>query len=133
MGIVGTVGSVLGIGWPWQPSLTGLPQQVVDQQAVHDNLFLLYTTQVGEDVTNPEFGLDLISFLFETSGDLQNSLVRAEVERATARWEPRVRVVNTTVEGKEDAEGGSEVDVLTEYEFLGIEGSVSTNYPTPTP
>lgn len=78
---------------------------------------------MGEDKTEPEFGVEFLKFVFETTGQFLESMVSAEVVRKTSRWEPRARITTITVNTTDDETNGvTIVDIFVEWEFAGIKG-----------
>jgi phage baseplate assembly protein W len=120
MVVIQNVKGIRGLAWPWKKSTGGIPEQVFDEDAIKANLLVLYSTQPGDDKTAPTFGLDLVSFVFETVGTLLDALIKAEVVRATDLWEPRVQIVEVDSVTKEEDDGGTIVDITVTYSFMGI-------------
>jgi phage baseplate assembly protein W len=124
MPVIGTGKSVTGIAWPWVPSSGGIPAQVSDQEAVAANLLILYSTQPGDDKTAPTFGLNLNSFVFETTGALLDNLVKVEVIRSTELWEPRVQVIDV-VTVADNTDDGTVVTITVDYYFIGVSSQIT--------
>lgn len=69
----------------------------VDEQAIYNSINNLFSTTPGEKILEPEFGLDLRSFLFEPITDYMASIIGEKILKSVTRWEPRVRVTNIHV------------------------------------
>ena len=54
-------------------------------------------TEPGERVGQPEFGAGLARFLFEPNNVGTHARMREAMQRALARWEPRIRVEEVEV------------------------------------
>ena len=68
-----------------------------DEQAIFNSINNLFSTTPGEKILEPEFGLDLRSFLFEPITDYMASIIGEKILRGITRWEPRVQVTNVHV------------------------------------
>lgn len=120
MAVIANTRGIRSIAWPWKQSPGGIPELVYDQDAIKANLLVLYSTQPGDDKTAPTFGLNLLGFVFETVGVLLDTLIKAEVTRATDLWEPRVQILEVDTVTKEEDDGGTVVEITVEYYFMGI-------------
>ena len=69
----------------------------VDEQAIYNSINNLFNTSPGEKILEPEFGLDLRSFLFEPLTDYMAGVVGEKILKGITRWEPRVKVTNVHV------------------------------------
>lgn len=69
----------------------------VDEQAIFNSINNLFSTTPGEKILEPEFGLDLRSFLFEPLTDYMAGVVGEKILKGVTRWEPRVKVTNVHV------------------------------------
>ena len=69
----------------------------VDEQAIFNSINNLFSTTPGEKILEPEFGLDLRSFLFEPLTDYMAGVVGEKILKGITRWEPRVKVTNVHV------------------------------------
>lgn len=68
-----------------------------DEQAIYNAINNLFNTTPGEKLLEPEFGLDLRSFLFEPITDYMANIIGEKVLAGITRWEPRVTVSNIHV------------------------------------
>ena len=69
----------------------------IDEQAIFNSINNLFSTTPGEKILEPEFGLDLRSFLFEPLTDYMAGVVGEKILKGITRWEPRVKVTNVHV------------------------------------
>lgn len=64
---------------------------------VRESIRLILMTEPGERVMRQDFGAGLGRFLFEPNTPATHQRLRAEVQKALARWEPRVAVESVQV------------------------------------
>jgi hypothetical protein len=65
---------------------------------IRESIRVILMTQFNERLHLPEFGGNLASFLFEPNTVTTRSLIRDQINRALARWEPRIAVESVEVE-----------------------------------
>lgn len=120
-----------GMAYPLQRGSDAIPAPAYDDILVRMSLEQILQTRRGERVMRPNFGCNIIQFVFENNNDLLTQLLRAEVASAIAKWEPRARLnfVNVT----KDAD--NLVTILINYTVVttGNLGSFSVDVPVPTP
>jgi phage baseplate assembly protein W len=68
------------------------------QEHIHESIRQILGTRRGERFLRPEFGSRLPELLFEPNAAILAGLVRHEVRDALAQWEPRIVVLDVTVE-----------------------------------
>jgi phage baseplate assembly protein W len=108
-----TNGRFRGVDFPFQPSINGTPKGAEDAVLVRANLIQILNTRPGERRMHPEFGIDLISLVFESLTQPEVvSLARDRILRAVTRFEPRARVLDLGVATQE-----SRLDIILRYEF----------------
>lgn len=64
---------------------------------VAKSIYIILSTAPGERVMRTEFGCSVHDLVFATPGPQSYGLVSYYVERALARWEPRIEVENVDV------------------------------------
>ena len=65
---------------------------------IRESIRVILMTQFNERLHLPEFGGNLATFLFEPNTVTTRSLIRDQISRALARWEPRITVESVEVE-----------------------------------
>lgn len=80
---------------------------------VRSALMHVVFTPKGQRIRMPQFGTDLIKFIFEANDDVTWSIVKDEVDKAVRRWVPNVNVNNVQVVRNEEDE--SEIFVRLDY------------------
>lgn len=78
---------------------------------VQAHLQALVSTNPGERVMNPAYGVPLSSYVFGLSADQVGQLVVADVSRAIMRWEPAVNLQNVETMVADTSEGLVSVNV----------------------
>jgi phage baseplate assembly protein W len=87
--------SFLGTGWSFPPIFDNIAKAVVmvrDEEDIQQSLAIILSTKLGERIMQPDFGCNLIDFVF---GELDNSLlgeIEGEVTNALTQQEPRIDV-----------------------------------------
>jgi uncharacterized protein len=95
-----------GIAFPMRTNPTGTVALVTDRAELEEAIRLIVSTARGERPMRPEFGCRIHDYLFAPINETTIGMISFEVERAIARWEPRV-----------DVDG---VDVLADNEIDGL-------------
>lgn len=102
-----------GIGFPFRKGSDGIPTKAEDRQVIKDSIAQILYTRLGEMPMLPEFGSLLHQVIFENNNELLGMKAKREVVRALKMWEPRVSVINVTVDVSE-----SMLDLLINYIYL---------------
>ena len=69
----------------------------VDEGAIKNALVNLFNTIPGQKVLQPEFGLDLKTFLFDPLTEYTAKVIGETIYKGIARWEKRVHISNIDV------------------------------------
>jgi phage baseplate assembly protein W len=72
-------------------------------QHIHESIWQILGTYIGERVMLPEFGSKLKELLFEGNNAVLKSLARTYVIQALKRWEKRIIVKDAQMVATEDA------------------------------
>jgi phage baseplate assembly protein W len=94
-------------------SADGGIEMIEDEDSVRQAILLLLATVPGERVMRPEYGCDLHRLVFSPNDDTTAGLATRYVQRALARWEPRVQVVR--LDSSRVEEDRSRLDLHLEY------------------
>ena len=94
-------------------SPSGGIEMVDGDESVRQAVLLLLATRPGERVMRPEYGCDLHRLMFAPNDDTTAGLAKHYVERALARWEPRIQVLN--VDANRVDEDPGRLDIQLEY------------------
>lgn len=88
-----------GIAFPFRKREDGLPGMTIPPELYRDSILQILLTEQLERVMRPAFGVRLKRYLFENLQDkLVQERVRLEVQQAINRWEPRVTLIEVSLE-----------------------------------
>jgi phage baseplate assembly protein W len=105
--------SFLGSGWAFPPQFQrdGATVMVEDERDIRDSLTILLSTRPGERVMHPLYGCNLHALVFEHVSESVATQIRQAVQRAIARFEPRVEVELVAVLPGPDAHGVLPIEI----------------------
>ncbi|MCX4759750.1 GPW/gp25 family protein [Streptomyces sp. NBC_01275] len=86
-----------GIAFPVRPAALGLAQSS-GARKVEESIRIILGTQYGERVMRPRFGSNLKSLAFAPNDATTAHLARHHVEEALRQWEPRIELLDVTVD-----------------------------------
>lgn len=94
----------LGRGWAF-PLAAGPrgPRYADGADKIRQSIWLILSTAKGERPMLPDFGAGIHDLVFSANTAGLRGLVAANVRDALTRWEPRVDVLDVTVESPADA------------------------------
>jgi uncharacterized protein len=120
----------INIEFPFQDSKDGffLNMNSIDSKAIRSDLMHLILTRKGERLYNPEFGTDLLRFIFEPNDSATYSDIKLDIQTTVKRFIPNLNVDDITVESSEEFEYKANVridytitdDVFSESDFIII-------------
>lgn len=87
-----------GLSFPPRVDAEGRMVWSAGEVNIRESIRVILMTQFNERLHLPEFGGNLASFLFEPNTVTTRSLIRDQINRALARWEPRIAVESVEVE-----------------------------------
>ena len=93
------------------------------KEKVRSQLMHIVFTPKGQRIRNPEFGTDLIKFIFEPNDSTTWEAVKNEVSESVRRWATNIIINNIQIVKNEEKE--SEVYVRLDYSVS--EGNKVTN------
>ena len=86
-----------GLSHPLRLDLTGLSVSS-GARKVEESIRLILGTQYGERLMRPTFGSNLRTLAFAPNNSSTANLARYYVAEGLARWEPRIEVLEVTVD-----------------------------------
>jgi uncharacterized protein len=86
-----------GVGWPFRLGLAGIAESE-GVRRIEESMRIILRTQHGERAMRPNFGSNLMSLVFAPNNSATANLARFYVEDSLTRWEPRIELVDVTVE-----------------------------------
>jgi uncharacterized protein len=96
---------VIGRGWAFPPQFNAETNQTVMVEGVDDinqSLYILFTTEIGERVMQPNYGSALKSMIFESINEHFKSYMRMVLARSILLYEARIKPLS--IEFYEDEE-----------------------------
>ena len=93
-------GKFINIRYPFQDSLKGffLELNDTDAEAIKSDLLHLILTRKGQRLYNPEFGTNLLKFIFEPEDGLTLTKIQEEITTVVKRYLPKLQINNITVD-----------------------------------
>jgi uncharacterized protein len=91
-----------GLAFPPRVGADGRLAWSSGEQNVRESIRLILLTEPGERLMREGFGCGLRPFLFEPNTVTTRQLIRERIIEAVGRWEPRVTVVNVSVDADPD-------------------------------
>jgi len=92
-----------GLSFPIRPNpLRALPA-ASGAEKVRQSIWLILATAPGERRMRPDFGCGIHDLVFQANTNALHSLVTDRVRTALVTWEPRIDVLDVTVEAPADA------------------------------
>ncbi|MCC2545348.1 GPW/gp25 family protein [Hymenobacter sp. BT175] len=85
--------SFLGTGWSFPPQFATrnrLLGMTSDEEDIRQSLYLLFHTEPGDRVMNPDYGCPLRQFLFENMDRSSLTHITDVVSKAVLTYEPRI-------------------------------------------
>jgi phage baseplate assembly protein W len=98
----------LGTGWSFPPTFSRLNftvDMVRDDDDIHESLWILFSTRLGERIMVPQYGSGLWRTVFRTMTTTLMSQMKAMVQQAILNWEPRIDVDEIHVQPDATVEG----------------------------
>ena len=92
-------------------------------EKVKSQLIHIVFTPKGQRIRNPEFGTDLIKFIFSPSDDMTWEAVKAEVTESVTRWANNITLKNIEVVKNEE----DEHEIYVRLDYSVTEGNKTTN------
>ena len=120
----------LGTGWGFPPEFNpraAAARMTSGEDDVREALRILLATRPGERVMHPAYGCALHQMVFEAVNDSALAEIRDVVERAVLFFEPRVTLLEVTVDTRELAEG--KLEIVIDYVIRTTNSRGNMVYP----
>ena len=119
----------LGQGWafPLQFNPHGQIALARGERDIEQSIRIILETIPGERVMRPEFGCRAKEMVFAPQNAGTQALMTQYVERALARWEPRIEVDNVRVSQDDGQPGAMLVEII--YTIKATHDTRSIVYP----
>lgn len=92
-------GTFININYPFKNSDKGfyLDLNADDASAIKADLMHLILTRRGQRLYNPDFGTDLLKFIFEPNDTLTLSGIKEDIKSAVSKYLPKLNLTNLSV------------------------------------
>jgi len=99
-------GKYININYPFKDSNKGffLDLNSDDNAAIKADLMHLILTRKGQRLYNPDFGTDLLRFIFEPNDDLTLQSVKQEITNVVKKYLPKLQITDISVVESEESE-----------------------------
>jgi phage baseplate assembly protein W len=93
-------GKYINIAYPFKDSEKGFFLELNDNanQAIKSDLMHLILTQKGQRLYNPDFGTNLLKFIFEPNDDLTLFGIKDEITTVVKKYLPNLEIKEISVE-----------------------------------
>lgn len=96
-----------------------------DEAAIRNSIVNLFNTLPGQNLLNPEYGLNLLQFLFTPASESTGRLIGEKILKQIGIFEPRVAVRNVNVKVNIDEQMYTitlSIVILSTNKSINIEG-----------
>jgi len=116
--------SYININFPFKNSDEGffLDLNSDENAAIKADLMHLILTRKGQRLYLPDFGTELLRFIFEPNDDLTLSMVKDEIKTVVKKYLPNLTVTNITVTESDI----SEYAVVVNIDYVITDGAFQT-------
>jgi len=99
----------------------------VTKDSYSSNLILLLLTQKNERLYEPDFGTNLLKYIFEPTDDLTESQIEEEIKNTVSLYIPEIKITSVTFKSLIDDSGQSMPDnqINVNVKFVYIEGALN--------
>ncbi|HTO14882.1 MAG TPA: GPW/gp25 family protein [Edaphocola sp.] len=121
---------ILGKGWAFPPqfnSETNETKMVDGIEDINESLYILFTTEIGERVMQPNYGSALKTMLFESINEHFKSYMRLVLSRSIGLYEARIKPIKLDFSEDEVLEGR----YLMNLEYIVLETQQKNNFVYP--
>ena len=121
-------GKYINIHYPFQDSKKGffLDLNSGDSEAIKSDLMHLILTRKGQRLYNPDFGTDLLRFIFQPEDGLTLNQIKEEITNVVKKYLPKLNITEISVTESTESEYAAVVridyiitdDVFTSTDFV---------------
>ena len=99
-------GRFINIDFPFKDSPKGffINLNADDQRAIKADLMHLLLTRKGQRLYNPDFGTNLLRYIFEPNDGLSLSQIKTEITTVVKQYLPKLQINEITVDPSTDSE-----------------------------
>ena len=106
-------GKYININYPFKDSKKGFFLDLTenDNQAIKADLLHLILTRRGQRLYNPDFGTDLLRFIFEPNDALTEEGIKDEIRTVVKKFLPKLKLDEIIIEGSPESEYAAVVTI----------------------
>ena len=106
-------GKYININYPFKDSKKGFFLDLTenDNQAIKADLLHLILTRRGQRLYNPDFGTDLLRFIFEPNDALTEEGIKDEIRTVVKRFLPKLKLDEIIIAGSPESEYAAVVTI----------------------
>jgi phage baseplate assembly protein W len=103
----------ININYPFKDSPKGffLDLTSTDEKAIKSDLMHLILTRKGQRLYNPDFGTDLLKFIFEPNDSLTLGAIKTEITTVVKRYLPKLNIDEISVDESPESEYAAVVTI----------------------
>ena len=113
----------VGFSLPLNGNAVFTPTYITSDQ-IKSNLINFMLTNRGERVFNPNFGLDLRSFVFEGNTDLSTEAIESKIQEGVSTYFPQVTIEELTTTSIPDS-NQINITVIYSIPYLGVDDTIT--------
>jgi phage baseplate assembly protein W len=99
-------GKYININYPFKDSHKGffLDLNQDENAAIKADLMHLILTRKGQRLYNPQFGTDLLKFIFEPNDSMSLGAIKEEIKTVVKKYLPKLQIKDVTVDPSPESE-----------------------------
>ena len=102
-------------------------QAIYDEEAIKNSIRTCFLTSPGQRILNPQYGIDLRRYLFESINEDTAFFMRQDIITLLPVFEPRIEVVNVVIIPNED-ENQYDINLTINIPASDVYGLTLRNY-----
>jgi len=120
--------NIIGVGFKFPISVNakGGLSYSRGPERIQDAIWIVLSTAPGERVMRESFGAGAADHVFDSNSDLVRTRLAATISEALAKWEPRITVVNVSVQQGNEP---SQVLISVDYQISSTNELFNLVYP----
>ena len=118
-----------GISFPFTKKGKQLPASSEDEDLIKQSIIQIIMTERGSRIFRPNFGTDIMNFIFENTDLVKAQVVKADILQALTQYEPRIVVKAIELDIKDTT-----LMVLIKYVILSTQElqALELGFPIPS-
>lgn len=118
----------LGKGWGFPIAIKNKAFLIAEgEEAVRQSVMIILGTAKGERVMRPDFGCGIHELVFAPNSASTATLISSHVKEALLQWEPRIQVLDVSVQPDEADPG--RLNISIEYKVKTTNTKYNLVYP----